>query len=1649
MEPQRVDTLNYDNDYSQILALQERDAQDWSFNEEFGLQALGLQELGDAIFKDGAILSGGVPLLLGNGSVFLGAAKAWIRGRVVQVREQTLQYVPTKTSGIDTIYIKWLHDRVTANEDPLLVSPSLGEPVEERLRRRAEFVSSSTELFNEQFEDWSGTVPNNWTLVSGECDRGFPAKFGKQGLRLIHTSGTATTITASVALSPGVVHYVYFWARTKDQEQPKITALHGATIGITRNSPAYSPTPLPLVCNYDYERSTLQVLADGNTAPCVLTINIPASLSIPSTEILIDGVLITTEPLTALQLDRLIIPAYYWDRETNAVTSAISRIGQVQVRQWVPPLPGVDISNIEENEGLQRFVASQIFDIHGHFRLPGAMRLTRQSALDTSSKLGFQVGGGTGYPAGYPVRNLKSQDLLVDRALDAATISTEDILYSYGTQRYPLAKAVGLENFSIKKINSLTAIIESDGEVIGSHTAGGQDTMLETGNTQLMQVTSGTQASHTGSLDLSANPIIFTEANNTLNIRLFQYDGSDLGSDIVWKFARGTFTIDQILEALQRGSGPAFRSITIPTNQQWNIWFEKVGNALKIRTKGASTSSKFTIQASSTCLSGTPGAGLGLTSGTYTGTSTGSGIYTSPSSWKITGNSIDWTNYSAGNGDGAEPPGAYFYVARRRITLNEGVDYNLAGRFATQQLLYYRVTAWGPNGEGLVSNTVSRVTPVGSINLLKWAAVSGAISYHIYRSTNGTNFYYIGNVKDAPGTTLQFVDDGSFPANTSVIPSGPSTTLNGAVSTGGGTISITVASTTGFANTAGAKMFINGTDDVTYQSTDATHFLSCTQADIGQNWASGTTVTAGPTMNPVTIEEDELGVLNLSLASGSYEPMHLLGSAGMTISYDYYLPHVEVIVLNRQGVARAIKGLPSDKPPIPSLPSGDLMEIGQIRVEFDTSRILVVNNPFLDRPDVVELSRMRYRVDQLYEQAIREALISEMGGRGDITILNRGIYVDSMISHAKHDLFYNKGGDAWAAFVDTVNGIATVPHTLSQYKPTINSGTSTTATKNGKAYLPSSQVELIAQTQWSELFPVNPFSQYVYPDARIDLDPAELTWSIRGSSDVSVSVLLETLRRQLYAIAESRPSGNLRPGVRMRGKIRILIDGEEESVITVPPATPVNQENVERAVAQVRSIVDAAYGQVTPPADIITLESITITVQGDYFTPNETNIAARFGGQWLDFTAISPTTQGTTLNGKTTVNANGVGSFRAKITIPTSIPSGLYDVEAVGPFRTGRRTFRGTVTKWEPHVNVVIDNGVRRCPVAQAFSFPITRTVSGIWVYLDYKDRGQGGTAPTEPIEFQLQRMIAGVPSGEVVARKVINPSDITWGAKLDVMFEDYYLQPAGESWALVLLTPSNKYLIQVAKLGAIGKNPATIITSQPYPPGSMFGSADNETWTAFQEFDFRFGVYGRQFTSPAVLEFTGQNVTNLTDFVLGAEITMPDAGAITWEVEYNGSSATVYPVDLFDKRLAPAVLTSIKWRGHLSTTDVNASPAVNLNTATIYGFQAAAGNGAGKIIWTLATLTQNITKITMVYGAHLPGGALTFYASTDDGVTWTQFGAVSSGWPKPIDDYFSEYRHDPLTVPSGKNIRFKCVIDAPTPALAIPLLGQIGWVLQ
>lgn len=352
--PTRTDTFDYNKDYRQIIQIAGRIDQDWAYNELQQEVRFAQYDINDQVFQEGAVLSGLTATSLNNttGAAVLANGSVYLYGRQENVTGTTLNY--GTTVAVNTIYVQWLLNQITKTQDATLADPNTGAAVFEELQTQTTLASSTPDAFDETFETFTGGVPHNsllnanWTLGSGVIAQGTPARFGRYALQMNYAHGTATTVTSpTFTVAASTTYTLYFWTKTV-YGQTDLQASDGSFVKVNLVSPSTTTFATTggatLAGGYTLHSTTFATGATDTSA--TVTISIPATATPSSTQILIDGILITTSALGATTQERHYTAIYTWNRPTTptVITPVITPKSALKLTDLSGTLPATSVS---------------------------------------------------------------------------------------------------------------------------------------------------------------------------------------------------------------------------------------------------------------------------------------------------------------------------------------------------------------------------------------------------------------------------------------------------------------------------------------------------------------------------------------------------------------------------------------------------------------------------------------------------------------------------------------------------------------------------------------------------------------------------------------------------------------------------------------------------------------------------------------------------------------------------------------------------------------------------------------------------------------------------------------------------------------------------------------------------------------------------------------------------------------------------------------------------------------------------------------------------------------------------------------------------------------------------------------------------------
>ena len=632
----------------------------------------------------------------------------------------------------------------------------------------------------------------------------------------------------------------------------------------------------------------------------------------------------------------------------------------------------------------------------------------------------------------------------------------------------------------------------------------------------------------------------------------------------------------------------------------------------------------------------------------------------------------------------------------------------------------------------------------------------------------------------------------------------------------------------------------------------------------------------------------------------------------ITADFEYYLPRIDKIFLDKEGAFKVLKGASSLDPQVPKSLDGAMhlytLDIPAYTLSTDDIKINVVDNRRYTMRDIGKLESRIENVEYYTQLSLLETAAQNLqiqDGEGFDRFKN-GFIVDNFTGHnigdpknrdykaamdmAKGELRPTFSEDAVKLIEADEDGTAILAEdrTVANYQKTGDVLT-----------LPYTETTLIDQPFASKTVNVNPFDVFNW-SGTVELTPPSDEWketnrapqlviNNTGAFDSMVSGLPEDQQNQGIEIGSvwnewqdmwsGAPrdvstrdvSGNQRSGRRIFRRTEVTTTQQVQQT-----RTGVRQRLVPQTVRN--SIGDRIINVAFVPF----VRSRTINFTATRMKPN-TRVYAFFDD--VDISAYVTPSSGANLdtdnNGSVsgtfvipdpTVNSNprwrtGTRVFRltssqndTRFDVETSAES---DYVARGMLETVQNTIISTrepqlvrtSTNEERNINRTSTRDSTRTvgwhdPLAQTF---LIDDVGG--VFLTSMDMYFGSKDANIPITLQIREVVNGYPGSVILpfSEKTINPSAVNTSSDGTVATTFTFDSPVyiaeNTEYCFVLLANSNNYTAYVGRLGEKVLGSDRTISQQPYA-GVMFKSQNGSTWTAEQNEDVKFKIKRAEFSN-------------------------------------------------------------------------------------------------------------------------------------------------------------------------------------------------------
>lgn len=572
----------------------------------------------------------------------------------------------------------------------------------------------------------------------------------------------------------------------------------------------------------------------------------------------------------------------------------------------------------------------------------------------------------------------------------------------------------------------------------------------------------------------------------------------------------------------------------------------------------------------------------------------------------------------------------------------------------------------------------------------------------------------------------------------------------------------------------------------------------------------------------------------------------------------YYLPRTDLIVVDKDGVFKDVRGIPSLTPATPETPA-DTMKLYELYIPAFTLNpsdvtVKTVDNKRYTMRDIGKLENRIANIEYYTALTALETNTNKTEVLDPTTGNNRfknGFAVDGFTDFRLADVL----SPEWSASLDLDNN--KLKPSFVQNGVAFSVSTMTNASKPGSVFMKSyTESKVVDQPYATMTINVNPYAVFTWM-GNIALSPDRDYW--KDTIYAAPVIINNTIDYRGGAVE----------GVFWGDWVKTTYDelGGHKAWA---------QHQYKQTQYQT-TFQEQTYSNST--SDVVATQVIP------YMRPIE--IAFKCQG-FRPFTRIYPFWDGVNVSQycRPTAGVNG----DAIITDAAGQASGLYDIPT-GTFKTGKSVFRfsddvndsldpnllttwGTttfssggitetdqITTTNTEVLTATTNATGAVnfqdPIAQTFIVPLDGGCFATKFDIFFSTK-----ARDIPVTLQLRTAITGLPTSDILGSVTLNPSDVNVSLDGSVatsfVFPDPVYLQQGLEYAIVLVANTQEYNVYIAEQGQniIGANMA--LSKQAYM-GVFLTSSNGSTWNPQQNRDMKFSVYRAMFDVGTV----GQVVLN------------------------------------------------------------------------------------------------------------------------------------------------------------------------------------------
>lgn len=820
--------------------------------------------------------------------------------------------------------------------------------------------------------------------------------------------------------------------------------------------------------------------------------------------------------------------------------------------------------------------------------------------------------------------------------------------------------------------------------------------------------------------------------------------------------------------------------------------------------------------------------------------------------------------------------------------------------------------------------------------------------------------------------------------------------------------------------TQGADTYVEGTDfQLTKDGVD--WGLSGNEPNPGESyevtWAYNKTMKQGTDYELEMDDENDRGYVKFLSAD---VPMN--GSTFLC-DYEYYLCRIDVFSLNEAGQIIRTTGQPDILRTLgsPSVSDDAVLVLGSVMVLPNSNSPFIANNN-TKNISMLELYNVLNRLTQLeYNQAMTD--LDEEAAAGEQATQLKGVFTDGFIGLTKADVYHKD----WNASFDLYNALLTVPYTPTISTLKVNQDEKPQAGQFSRLITaPYTTQKILTQNLATGVIRVNAYN--AFPKNPVPkLSPASDTWiddntvTVQGQPQVKTV----TLYRWWEHLAGSKNGYYGETWISNSQQAWInagFTDDMGKSTGWGNSATTTTQRTV------VSSIINNA---------IMYMRQIPVDVSISSLEPNVDNIEAKFDGVVVELKANDDRYRGSvpgTL--RADVNGNSYGFF----TIPEGVRCGTREFMCYpqsAPANVGTAKFTANGTERVTTKTVFTETVTARVsdPLAQSFQFANEMFLTGIGVYFKDKDS-------REPITIQIRNMVNGYPGPIVYAEKVVAGTNVRTGAAANqetvITFDDPVYMLADNQYCFTILSNSDIDSVWMAETSSRDITTGANVAKNPYLAGMLFSSSNALTWTAHQNADLKFNLYGAKFTGDGEVVFKDVSGLNADSILLMSEEAIPAGCSVEWEYSCNNTGEWL-PIPTMGQRDLTSKANSVRLKARLKANGYT-SPAIASDSLALVSIQ---NSTQGVYVSKNVGLPEGFDTVKVVADFELPAATNieVYYATDTNGAAWDALSTTGTEqksqtvttytFEKKLDITATNYRvklvlttTDPLSTPKVRNLR-------------------------